>query len=158
MSGLEGEWRAAAMEEQPRPVVLDPHRRAHLPKLLSLVSLNQAKSPWILCRGDGEEPDGWHIPLKTLNGRFMWPDIMSTLYARGVKSVMIEGGATVINEVLTNRTADVVIITIAPVFIGRDGVGIGPTLQECDWLHDVRTLSVAHDMIIAGRMKDKPTL
>lgn len=158
MTDLEGEWRAAAMEEQPRPVILDPHRRAHLPKLLSLVSQNQAKSPWILSRGDGEEPDERHIPLKTLNGRFMWPDILSTLYARGVRSLMIEGGATVINEVLANRTADVIIITIAPVFIGRDGVGIGPILQESGWLHDVRTLSVAHDMIIAGRMKDEPML
>src|SRR5947207_5898016 len=129
VNSLEGEWRAARMEEQPRPVILDPLRRAHLPKLLNLVSSGHAKSPWIFCRDDNTEPDDRYSPLKTGDGRFSWGDILSTLSTRGIKSIMIEGGANVISDVLSRKMADVIIITIAPVFIERDGVGIAELLQ-----------------------------
>jgi 2,5-diamino-6-(ribosylamino)-4(3H)-pyrimidinone 5'-phosphate reductase len=148
---LEGEWRAVGMEEQPRPVILDPHRRAHVPKLLHLVSIQEAKSPWIFCRED-ISASTVNIPLKMDGGKFSWTEILDDLYCRGIKSVMIEGGATVINDVLSQRIADVVIITIAPVFLGRDGVGILPTLQE-EWLHDVQTFPVGKDIVIAGRLQ-----
>ena len=155
VNSLDGDWRAAEMEEQPRPVIVDPLRRAHLPKLLHLVSLNQAKPPWIFCREDTADMDDRCIPLKTHHGRFAWTDILSALYSRGVKSVMIEGGANVINDILTHGMADIIIITIAPVFIGRDSVGVGASVHE-EWLHDVHSLSVGRDMVIAGRFhKDK---
>jgi len=153
VNGLEGEWRAAAMEEQPRPVILDPHRRAHLPKLLHLVASGQAKSPWMFCRSDStEEIVERYIPLRTENGRFTWPEILSTLSSRGIKSVMIEGGGSVISDVLTHKVADIIIITIAPVFLGRDGVGIIPVLQE-EWLSDVNTITIGKDVVIAGRIR-----
>jgi 2,5-diamino-6-(ribosylamino)-4(3H)-pyrimidinone 5'-phosphate reductase len=152
LSGLDGEWCVAPMEEQPRPVILDPLRRAHLPKLLNLVSLHQAKSPWVLCRDDISEQNDRYIPLKLENGRFSWTDILATLSSRKIKSVMIEGGATVINDVLTQRMADVIIVTIAPVFLGKDGVGIGASLQE-EWLHNIHSLSVGRDIVIAGRIQ-----
>ena len=64
-----------------------------------------------------------YVPLKMYDGRFSWTEILSTLSIRGIKSVMIEGGASVISDVLSQHLADIIIITIAPVFIGRDGVG-----------------------------------
>ena len=153
VNGLEGEWRAARMEEQPRPVILDPHRRAHLPKLLSLVSSEQAKSPWIFCRHDDMEANDRYVPLKMDDGGFSWPEILSTLSTRGIKSVMIEGGASVISDVLSQNLADVIIITIAPVFIGRDGVGIAASFREEEWLHDVQSISVGNDIVLAGRTR-----
>lgn len=148
---LDGEWTAAGMEEQPRPVVLDPHCRARLPKLLHLVGEGQAKTPWIVCRDDNEKMDSEHIPLPLHDGRFSWTEILSTLHSRGIKSVMIEGGASVINDVLTQRIADIIIITIAPVFLGRDGVGIAPVLQE-EWLHRTASRSIGKDIVLAGIM------
>lgn len=153
MNGLEGEWRAARMEEQPRPVILDPHRRAHLPKLLSLVSSAQAKSPWIFCRDDNVEANDRYVTLKMDGGRFSWTEILSTLSTRGIKSVMIEGGASVISDVLSQNLADVVIITIAPVFIGRDGVGIAASFQKEEWLYDVQSISIGNDIVLAGRIR-----
>jgi 2,5-diamino-6-(ribosylamino)-4(3H)-pyrimidinone 5'-phosphate reductase len=153
VNGLEGEWRAARMEEQPRPVILDPHRRAHLPKLLSLISSTQAKSPWIFCRDDDVEVNDRYVPLKMENGRFSWAEILSTLSTRGIKSVMIEGGASVINDILSQKLADIIIITIAPVFIGRDGVGIAASFHEEEWLYDVQSISVGNDIVVAGRMQ-----
>ena len=152
VNGLEGEWRAAKMEEQPRPVILDPHCRAHLPKLLNLVALGQAKSPWIFCRSDTAQPNERYVALKAVNGRFPWSEILSTLSTRGIKSVMIEGGANVISEVLLQRITDVIIITIAPVFLGRDAVGIAASLQE-EWLYDIHSLSIGNDIVIAGRIR-----
>jgi 2,5-diamino-6-(ribosylamino)-4(3H)-pyrimidinone 5'-phosphate reductase len=154
VNGLEGEWRAVGMESQPRPVILDPHRRAHLPNLLHLVSSNQAKSPWVFCKREHAEENDQYIPLRTHDGRFSWNDILSTLYGRGIKSIMIEGGASVINDVLAQRLADVVIITIAPVFLGHDGVGIGPKLHDNQpqWLKDTQTMFVGQDIVIAGRL------
>jgi 2,5-diamino-6-(ribosylamino)-4(3H)-pyrimidinone 5'-phosphate reductase len=141
------------MEEQPRPVILDPNRRARLPKLLHLVASGEAKSPWIFCRDEGEPVDGRHFQLGMVDGRFSWDDILPTLWAKGVKSVMVEGGANVISDVLSKGMADVIIITIAPVFIGRDGVGILPSLHTPEWLHDSSSIIVGKDMVIAGRMK-----
>jgi len=154
VNGLEGEWRAVGMENQPRPVILDPHRRAHLPNLLHLVTLNQAKSPWVFCKREHAEENDQYTPLRTHDGRFSWNDILSTLSSRGISSIMIEGGANVINDVLAHGVADVVIITIAPVFLGHDGVGIGPKLHEDQphWLKDTQTIFVGHDIVIAGRL------
>jgi 2,5-diamino-6-(ribosylamino)-4(3H)-pyrimidinone 5'-phosphate reductase len=152
VGGLDGEWHAAPMAEQPRPVILDPLCRAHLPKLLNLVSLNQAKSPWVFCRDDINEGNDRYIPLELENERFPWTNILATLSARKIKSVMIEGGASVINDVLTQKMADIIVITIAPVFLGKDGVGINASLEK-EWLHDVHSLSIGRDMVIAGRIQ-----
>ena len=149
VTALDGEWRAAGTDEQPRPVILDPHCRAHLPKLLHLVAEGQAKAPWIFCRDNNGKMKDQYIPLPLHDGRFSWTEILSTLHSRGINSVMIEGGASVINEVLTKRVADVVIITIAPVFLGRDGVGIAPVLQE-EWLQHTTSISIGKDIVIAG--------
>ena len=149
VSGLDGEWSPAVMDEQPRPVILDPHCRARLPKLLHLVSEGQAKSPWIVCRDDNGKMQSQYIPLPLHDGRFSWIEILSTLHSRGIKSVMIEGGASVINDVLSQRIADVIIITIAPVFLGRDGVGIAPILQQ-EWLQHTTSISIGKDVVIAG--------
>jgi 2,5-diamino-6-(ribosylamino)-4(3H)-pyrimidinone 5'-phosphate reductase len=140
---LDGEWKAAVMDQQPRPVILDPSCRASLSKLLGLVPKGEAKSPWIFCT-DTLKSDDSHIPLKTHDGRFLWEDILSTLYHKGIKSIMIEGGANVINDILSQRMADVIIITIAPVFLGRDGVGILPALTG-EWLEDIKLISVGKD-------------
>jgi 2,5-diamino-6-(ribosylamino)-4(3H)-pyrimidinone 5'-phosphate reductase len=140
------------LEEQPRPVIIDPHCRAHLPKLWQLVSTGQANSPWVVCQEGTEGRNDGYITMKAENGQFRWPDILSTLAARGIKSLMIEGGAKVISDVLSEGVADVVIITIAPVFLGRDAVAVAPSLDP-EWLQDVRSIFVGKDVVVAGRIQ-----
>ena len=153
MDALDGEWKPAPIEEQPRPVILDPNRRARLPKLLHLVSLGEAKSPLVFCRNEGQLDDERHVQLDLVEGKFSWDEIMLTLLSRGIRSIMIEGGASVIADVLRRRLADVVIITVAPVFIGSDGVGIHASLYRPEWLDDTKAIAVGKDMVIAGRIK-----
>lgn len=43
---------------------------------------------------------------------------------------MVEGGATVIQSFLTESLVDTVIVTVAPIFVGADGVGYDSGLTE----------------------------
>jgi riboflavin biosynthesis pyrimidine reductase len=48
------------------------------------------------------------------------------LYAEGIRSLMVEGGAQVIDSFLARPSlVHRVIITIAPIFVGQAGVGYG---------------------------------
>jgi 2,5-diamino-6-(ribosylamino)-4(3H)-pyrimidinone 5'-phosphate reductase len=99
-----------------------------------------------------EGPGDQYIPIRAETGKFCWSDILSALAARGIESLMIEGGAQVISDVLSEGVADVVIITIAPVFLGRDAIAVAPSL-DLEWLQDVQSISVAKDVVVAGRIK-----
>lgn len=152
--GLGSKWRHAPIEEQPRAVILDPNCRARLEKMLYRVSKQQVPSPWIFCRDDIQKSGECYIPMKAYDdGKFKWEDILSTLSSKGVNLVMIEGGGVVINDLVAQRMADVIIVSISPVFLGRDGVGILPVLQEPEWLEDVQGIAVGRDVVVAGRIK-----
>jgi riboflavin biosynthesis pyrimidine reductase len=152
--GVGSRWRHAPIEEQPRAVILDPSCRAPLKKLFYRVSKKQVPSPWIFCRDDIHKSGECHVPMKTYDdGKFKWEDILSTLSAKGANLVMIEGGGVVINDVLAQRIADIIIISISPVFLGRDGVGVLPVLQEPEWLEDVHGITLGSDIVVVGRMK-----
>ena len=59
--------------------------------------------------------------------------MLSTLQAQGIRSLMVEGGATVIKSFLSaagesSGLVDAVVVTVAPIFVGSDGVGYGQDL------------------------------
>lgn len=63
-------------------------------------------------------------------GRIPIPTILTTLHELGIRSVMVEGGARVIESFFTEdassperRIIDTIILTVAPIFVGEDGVG-----------------------------------
>lgn len=91
------------------------------------------------------------------DGKFKWEDILSTLLVKGVKSVMIEGGGAVINDVLAQSMADVIVISISPVFLGRDGIGVHPILYEPEWLYDTQVINIGRDVVFIGRIKKGKT-
>ncbi|ODQ68631.1 bacterial bifunctional deaminase-reductase [Nadsonia fulvescens var. elongata DSM 6958] len=81
-----------------------------------------------------------------------WNDILARLKAEGLASVMIEGGAVVINHLLSVRPSlvDSLIITIGPVFLGENGVQVSPytDLQ----LTDVEWWKGSRDVVLAARV------
>lgn len=149
------EWRYAPLKKQPRAVILDPKCRAPLNKMFYRLSKNQTPSPWTLCGEDIPNLGKCHIPMKVYDdGKFKWEEILSTLSVKGVNLAMIEGGGVVINDVLAHRIADVIIVFISPVFIGR-GVQVHPELPSPEWLDDVQTIQLGQDMAFVGRMKTR---
>ncbi|KAI7789173.1 riboflavin biosynthesis protein Rib7 [Diaporthe eres] len=107
---------------------------------------------------EGEEEDGSRSVLT-------WDSIFGLLWEEGINSVMVEGGATVINDLLllANEGLDVVdsfIVTIAPVWLGAGGVTVAPE-RPVDAhmrrvpgprLTDVMWSQMGDDMVLCGRI------
>lgn len=70
-------------------------------------------------------------------GRISIPDLLFTLRELDIRSVMVEGGARVIQSFLAAEAShrdciDMVIITVSPTLVGDGGVGYGATLLSSD--------------------------
>ncbi|KAK2613618.1 hypothetical protein N8I77_000522 [Diaporthe amygdali] len=94
-----------------------------------------------------------------------WDSIFGVLWEEGINSVMVEGGATVINDLLllANEGLDVVdsvIVTIAPVWLGSGAVTVAPERPvDADMrrvpgprLTDVMWSQMGDDMVLCGRI------
>ena len=100
---------------------------------------------------------------KKKNVRWSWKYLLEFLHAEaGLKSIMIEGGAGVINDLLGNKEnlelIDSVIITIAPVYLGKGGVNVsplGPTIEGVKapavQFKDVEWTVMGRDVVMAAR-------
>ena len=135
---------------QPRPVILDPHCRWPFnreSRLYREAKQGRGKGPWILsARGPvskesmdaAAECGGEYLfhALDVNEERTSWKDILEILHKRGIKSVMIEGGGLVINELLVSEMrrgsdqddglVNALIVTIAPLYLGQGGVLVCP--------------------------------
>ncbi len=108
----------------PRPVILDTHLRIPLDSRLLGRSDNL---PWIAC-GPSADEEKWGrleerkariISCKPdLHKRIDLEDLLSQLYESGIHSLMVEGGASVITSFIEARLVDVVVLTIAPIWLG----------------------------------------
>ncbi|KIK99469.1 hypothetical protein PAXRUDRAFT_131997 [Paxillus rubicundulus Ve08.2h10] len=94
------------------------------------------------------------------------PHLLRKLYEQDIRSVMVEGGATVIKSFLnqasqprnteTPPVVDTLIVTVAPTLVGDDGVGYkvgfpGGELNGIPKFTHVRTELMGKDTVIAGK-------
>ncbi|KAF6069459.1 RibD C-terminal domain family protein [Candida albicans] len=137
---------------QIRPVVIDPYVSVPVPaeKMVIKQGGKYIKLPLLLS-----------TTTKTKISD-NWREILQKLYQLGLKSIMIEGGAKIINDLLSinnstdddddddQKLIDSVIITIAPVFLGCNGVTVHPyhnvLLKDINWWTGIQ------DSIIAARI------
>ncbi len=143
-----GGYGGVGWEGQPRPVIIDPGARWLLTpnsKVLATVQEGKGRGPWVIVApGFALDPARLEL-LKYYGGKYLgltefdkrwrlrWEAILKALVAEGVKSVMIEGGAMVINELLQPEHAQFissVIITKAPKYLGRGGVMVSPAMRQ----------------------------
>ncbi|TLD26326.1 26S proteasome non-ATPase regulatory subunit 12 A [Venturia nashicola] len=170
------------LEAQPRPVILDPQGRFEIvnekgvyAECVRLAREGVGKGPLILTsnldRSDGE----WNGVLKACGGRyivmplsveedgFSWTDVLAVLSREGIKSLMVEGGAHVINTLLQEKYlhfVDSVIVTIAPVWLGQGGVAVSPPRaidaggkpKAAARLKEVKWQQYGEDAVLCGRM------
>ncbi|KXT11207.1 hypothetical protein AC579_10017 [Pseudocercospora musae] len=175
--GLNCRYPKATLNDQPRPVVVDPKRRwkAESKKAFRLAAESQGKAPWIVIRAsDTSSLD----PLHHIGGDYLipeddyptssdtaisWVAILRALKQRGINSVMIEGGATVINALLgLPDLVDSVIITIAPTFLGQGGIAVSPAAKTANgqrinsaWLDKTSWRQFGNDAVLCGRLRSE---
>tara|TARA_R110000772_G_scaffold34492_2_gene83601 strand:+ start:1062 stop:1787 length:726 start_codon:yes stop_codon:yes gene_type:complete len=108
----------------PQPIVLDS--RLRMPAY-SKLHHHPDKKCWILTlaqdgsfgESDGNEPLIIKIPNPDVEENFVpLRPAMQLLRAKGIDSLMVEGGAKVITEFLKAGLADAIIITVAPKILG----------------------------------------
>lgn len=170
------------LEGQPRPVILDPQGRFEIvngeggyAECVRLAREGVGKGPLILTsnldRRDGElngilkDCGGRYImmPLSIEEDGFSWVDVLAVLSREGIKSLMVEGGAHVINTLLQEKClhlVDSVIVTIAPVWLGRGGVVVSPPRsadaggkpKAAARLKEVKWQQYGEDVVMCGRI------
>lgn len=81
-------------------------------------------------------------------GRLDWGKVWTLLWKLDIKSVMVEGGSRVIQSCLTSGFVDQLIVTIAPVYVGNQGVDVSAVSQ----LKDVKYQTFGRDVVMAARI------
>lgn len=142
-----GGYGGMGWDGQPRPVIIDPSARWLITpqsKILQVVEQGKGRAPWVIM-APGFQMDPMRLEiLKYYGGKYLgltefdkkwrlrWEAILKALAAEGIKSVMIEGGGMVINEMLQPDNATLissVIVTIAPTYLGKGGVSVSPATK-----------------------------
>ncbi|KAK5165815.1 2,5-diamino-6-(ribosylamino)-4(3H)-pyrimidinone 5'-phosphate reductase [Saxophila tyrrhenica] len=165
-----------------RPVVLDPTMRWDVAgsKATALASEGKGKAPWVVHATSvlDQNPevaeqakrlfvgtDGLcdeHSGDRTASiSRLEWRSILKALYQKGIRSIMIEGGATVINDLLLQpELVDSVVVTIAPTWLGEGGVTVTPAQQTRDGvrvnaarLKETSWRQFGQDAVLCGRLE-----
>lgn len=165
--------RIAECASQPRPVVLDPRGRWGLggdAQVLGEVRAGRGKAPFVvtgereLAYADVlEAAGGKSICVGVTSGRFNWGEVLDALGREGIRSVMVEGGGTVINSLLdpaNHVLIDSVIVTIAPTWLGQGGVVVSPERVHegghaipAARLSDVSWNPLGEDVVLCGRLR-----
>ncbi|KAG1845457.1 dihydrofolate reductase [Suillus subalutaceus] len=153
----------------PRPVILDANLRLRPDcKLLKNYRERKGRRPWVICdanlTSDGgrkaalEDAGARVIGVPSVDGFIMIPDLLKVLYNFGIKTLMVEGGATIIDSFLAEpaRTKpNIIIVTIAPTLIGDNGVGYGKKLSatQIPSLKHIRTEVMGRDVVIVSALE-----
>jgi 2,5-diamino-6-(ribosylamino)-4(3H)-pyrimidinone 5'-phosphate reductase len=175
-----GAYGGAGLHGQPVPIVLDPRARWNVSedsKVVQLAKEGRGYAPWIIVSEDTNkalylEKDrmlgklrGNYVVIPSSaqnNGRLDWGTILQELGERNISSVMIEGGGTVIEDLLAPQNlhlVDSVIITIAPTWLGKGGVAVIPDERRDEQqnkiavgrLEGVRWVPLGEDVVLCGR-------
>lgn len=172
------------------PIIVDPHFKwdPRGSRLLENVKNKTGLAPYVIVREDAlndnttgeisakikalEELDGKVIKMSKSsyeNGTMKWREIFSELYkektpsGKPIRSIMVEGGAKVINNLLDEASSllaqdetsppliSSVIVTVGPVFLGSQGVCVSPITSQ-PRLNKVRWWTGTRDAVVCGRL------
>lgn len=147
-----------------RPVIIDPSGKWDYKNstLCKLREQGQGLAPFIFVNADADISSENEGILSAQDGAYCrlrfdpadkaanWLLMFNALYNAGIQSVMVEGGAIVINELLQGSLVDSVVITIGPVFLGKDGVQVSPSLARS--IKNVEWWRGETDSVMAGRL------
>ncbi|KAF2276905.1 5-amino-6-uracil reductase-like protein [Westerdykella ornata] len=177
-----GGYGGEGLTGQPRPIVLDPRGRWEInekTKCIALAREKKGKAPWLVmcqpCKKEVrdllESVGGQVLVVEPVvddkPSRIPWHKLVETLAGEGIQSIMIEGGGSVINDLLSPQyfgLVDSVIVTIAPTWLGKGGVQVcpeerieGETRVPVARLKGVKWVPLGEDVVLCGRPIVSPT-
>lgn len=164
----------------PRPVIIDPSARWNLTvdsPILKAVRDGRGRAPWIIiAAGANIDPKrvtflnsygGKYVGMPDMDDRYRlrWPSIFGALAQEGIRSVMVEGGGIVLNDLLRSEYVDMVksvIVTIAPTYLGVGGVAVAPNRRfdptgkpvPALRFKDVRWQPLGEDVVMCGTLRE----
>lgn len=142
----------------PQPIVLDSHLR--IPNSAK-VCHHPDKCCWILTRKTEFGPLTGNAEIVTVNGEdneqgnVPLVSAMEILYERGIRSLMVEGGAKIITAFLQAHLVDALVLTVAPQIVGGyKAVGDlqSVTGHEIPDITPIFSSQAGEDFIIWGRL------
>jgi len=161
--------------KHPRPVLLDTLCKAHTDLKIISEEVKGRENPFVVCSHStclDEEKEKFEarqqvlknagcciVECKSTNYRIDLEDALSKLYDAGVKSLMVEGGARIIESFLHRMDlVNQIIVTISPQYVG--GLKALNTLLPMDEnktfprLKNVEWIPVDEDVILYGDVQD----
>jgi 2,5-diamino-6-(ribosylamino)-4(3H)-pyrimidinone 5'-phosphate reductase len=176
-----GGYGGEGLDGQPQPIVVDPTARWNFTaesKLFKLCREGRGRPPWIVTAVKDppaekqsllEEYGGKYLTLDITTSdigehRLDWNELMPLLKQSGLRSVMVEGGGQVINSLLEPKSLpqiSMVIVTIAPTWLGRGGVVVSPARRHNDTGTAIPAARLAgpkwypfgEDVVLCGKIK-----
>lgn len=159
----------------PRPIILDTHLRLPVDcKLLNNYKSGAGRRPWVVTSVSSVDDDESRKPRKSnlqaagarivevstdADDSISVVGLLAKLHELGIHSVMVEGGARIIQsflgaEVRHRNCIDTVIVTVAPTLVGRDGIGYGSDLPSdtLPTMQHVETVLFGRDAVVALRI------
>lgn len=141
--------------DSPIPVILDTHLKISPTARL----FENRKKPILACRDSAARSDRAQELLRagaTLlsvksdrNGHLSLPELVMGLFERGIKSVMVEGGAQVIGAFLQQDLVDRIMLTITPVYIGGLKALENASSEQSE-VREVSAFTAGRDIILLG--------
>ncbi|MDJ0755570.1 MAG: GTP cyclohydrolase II [Ardenticatenaceae bacterium] len=148
-----------AKGDNPTPVILDSRLRT--PTNARLFDVHER--PIIVTQADHARPNRQALESRGAqvvpvncddHGRPSLPLALRSLYQVGIRRLMVEGGAKVIQSFLRHRLADQAIVTVALRFMG--GYHVMNGAQPVIAFDRPRQMQLGDDLVLWGRLKGAP--
>ncbi|KAG9017065.1 2,5-diamino-6-(ribosylamino)-4(3H)-pyrimidinone 5'-phosphate reductase [Tulasnella sp. 427] len=158
---------------QPTPIILDSQLRFQTScKLIRNYASGTGCQPWVVCSsksalsekaGELRQAGVRVIPvaIDAETGKLDLDDVLSTLKTLEIGTLMVEGGQKVISSLLSYKSkatdrsvVDTIIITVAPIYVGTDGVGALNDGQAPVNLVHVSSATLGKDSIVVCRIAE----
>ncbi|KAH8987419.1 dihydrofolate reductase-like domain-containing protein [Lactarius hatsudake] len=117
----------------PRPLILDPHLRlSPTCKLIINAAKGAGVAPWVISARP-PKPDGFFANEDDGERLQQWP---------------VSSDLSLLSSAASGRLVDTLIVTTAPVLVGRNGVGYGEGLEQVPSMSHVTTELLGRDTVV----------
>ncbi|KAK3842861.1 MAG: dihydrofolate reductase-like domain-containing protein [Linnemannia gamsii] len=143
----------------PQPIILDSKLR--FPTTAKLLLPTSPTRPWIFTSAHHNNPQrkadlealGARVFVLDLDasGHISLENLLSALWENSIRSVMAEGGASVISSFLKSGLVDSFLLTIAPVYVGKDGVSAVEDAEAAPAFDDISYYTLGRDTMMVAK-------